>query len=81
VSEYPPFLDEMFDADPQFREAGRVNYEGFATRLGWRLNGQNMDPWSQVSPQEKIAWSAGAYDVLQKCWKQAAPQPRHRRQR
>jgi hypothetical protein len=81
MTDYPEFIEDVFAEDPQYQAAGRVNYEAFAGFLGWQQNGQPMKPFSQLLPAEQRAYSEGAYRVIQKCWRDAAPAPKHRRQR
>ena len=65
-------------AEPQ-REAGQINYEGFASSLGWERDGYVLPPWEMLPGREQDAWRAGAHDVMQRGWLdgQEPPAGRH----
>lgn len=73
--------EEINSWNPPPKSIGQLCYEGYAGALGWEQNGKSMVSWEHLTLREKVAFEAGAHDVMQRGWQDAQPHPpgRHAR--
>jgi hypothetical protein len=59
-------------AEELLREAGQLNYEGYATSRNWMYpGGVRMRRWVDLDETEKDHWRTAAYAVIQRGWRDA----------